>query len=123
MKTANRENPNRWAKVSSNRAHAAADQNRSCSIKWAAKVEKFRPRDKCFFLTFPFIEQIRKLTISDAFQVRFADCFQHDGNRDAIENTDGIFDKSSINKPEHGPLDGLERLGANVKKSKLYPAR
>jgi hypothetical protein len=56
MKTANRENPNRWATLSSNRAHAAADQNRSCSIKWAAKVEKFRPRDKCFFLPFPFIE-------------------------------------------------------------------
>ena len=30
-------------------------QNRFCSIKWAAKVEKFQPREKFFFLTFPFI--------------------------------------------------------------------
>ena len=53
MKTAGRENPNRWAKVSSNRAHGADGQNRSCSIKWAAKQEKFRPMRKCFFLTSP----------------------------------------------------------------------
>ena len=38
----------------SNRAHGAAGQNRSCSMKWAAKVEKFRPRERFFFLTFPF---------------------------------------------------------------------
>jgi transposase len=43
----------------SNRANGAAGQNRSRSIKWAAKVENFRPREKCFFLTFAFIEQIR----------------------------------------------------------------
>jgi len=53
MKTAGRENPNRWTTLASNRAHGAADQNRSCSIKWAAKVEQFRPREKFFFLTFP----------------------------------------------------------------------
>jgi hypothetical protein len=61
MKTAGRENPNHWAKVSSNRAHGAADQNRSCSIKWAAKQEKVRPLQECFFLTFLFIELIRSL--------------------------------------------------------------
>jgi len=59
MKTAGRENPNHWAKVSSNRAHGAADQNRSCSIKWAAKQEKVRPLQVCFFLTFLFIELTR----------------------------------------------------------------
>src|SRR5450631_1567311 len=59
MKTAGRENPNHWAKVSSNRAHGAADQNRSCSIKWAAKQEKVRPLQERFFLTFLFIELIR----------------------------------------------------------------
>src|SRR5450759_2043425 len=59
MKTAGRENPNHWAKVSSNRAHGAADQNRSCSIKWAAKQEKVRPLQECFFLTFLFIELTR----------------------------------------------------------------
>ena len=63
MKTAGRENPNRWAKVSSNRAHGADGQNRSCSIKWAAKQEKFRPMRKCFFLTSPFIELIGTLDV------------------------------------------------------------
>ena len=61
MKTAGRENPNRWANVSSNRAHGADGQNRSCSIKWAAKQEKARPMQKCFFLTYPFIELTRTL--------------------------------------------------------------
>jgi hypothetical protein len=32
-------------------------QARELVIKWAAKVEKFQPREKFFFLTFPFIEQ------------------------------------------------------------------
>jgi hypothetical protein len=59
MKTAGRENPNRWGKVSSNRAHGAEVQNRFCSIMWAGKQEKVRPLQGCFFLTFPFIELIR----------------------------------------------------------------
>jgi hypothetical protein len=59
MKTAGRENPNRWAKVSNNRAHGAAGQNRSRSIKWAEKQEKLQPMEECFFLTSPFIELIR----------------------------------------------------------------
>jgi hypothetical protein len=59
MKTAGREIPNCRAQSPSNRAHGAGDQNRSRSNKWAAKVEKFRPRDKFFFLTFPFREHIR----------------------------------------------------------------
>src|SRR6202030_3736170 len=59
MKTASRENPNRCAKVASNRAHGAAAQNRSCSIKWAAKQENVQPLEMCFFLTSPFIELIR----------------------------------------------------------------
>jgi hypothetical protein len=56
MKTAGRENPNRWVATPSNRAYGPEGQNRSCSIKWAAKVEKFQPREKFFFLTFLFIE-------------------------------------------------------------------
>src|SRR5260370_32869109 len=56
MKTAGRENPNRWGNASSNRAHGAEVQNRSCSIMWAGKQEKVRPLQECFFLTFPFIE-------------------------------------------------------------------
>jgi hypothetical protein len=59
MKTAGRENPNRWATMASNRAPAAGDQNRSCSIQWAEKQEKSQPVEMCFFLTSTFIELIR----------------------------------------------------------------
>jgi len=62
MKTAARENPNRWANASNNRAHGAEVQNRSCSIRWAAKQEKFQPTEMCFFLTSPFIELTRHQT-------------------------------------------------------------
>src|ERR1035438_10284741 len=58
MKTAGRENPNRWAILVSNRARGAVGQNRSRSIKWAGKQEKFRPMQGCFFLTSTFIELI-----------------------------------------------------------------
>jgi hypothetical protein len=56
MKTAGRENPNHG--VARNRAHGAVDQNRSRSIKWAEKQEKFQPKEMCFFLTSPFIEPL-----------------------------------------------------------------
>ena len=58
MKTAGRENPNHRGTVPCNRAHGADGQNRSCSIKWAAKQEKFQPKEMCFFLTSPCIELI-----------------------------------------------------------------
>ena len=51
MKTAGRENPNRWVTVPSTRVHGAEGQNRSRSIRWAGKQEKLRPQEKCFFLT------------------------------------------------------------------------
>jgi hypothetical protein len=60
MKTTGRENPNRWARAPRNRAHGAAGQNRSRSIKWAAKQEKFQPQEMCFFLTSTFIERSKK---------------------------------------------------------------
>jgi hypothetical protein len=47
--------------VPSNRAHGAVGQNSSRSIVWAEKQEKFQPKEKCFFLTSTFIEQIRTL--------------------------------------------------------------
>src|SRR6202167_6417670 len=56
MKTAGRENPNRGVAGPRNRAHGAVGQNRSRSTKWAAKQEKVRPRERCFFLTSTFIE-------------------------------------------------------------------
>jgi hypothetical protein len=59
MKTAGRENPKRRAIVPSNRALGAGGQNRSCYITWAAKQEKFQPKEKCFFLTSTFIELTR----------------------------------------------------------------
>jgi hypothetical protein len=59
MKTAGRENSNRWGNASSNRVLGAEVQNRSCSVMWAAKQEKIRPLRGCFFLTSPFIELIR----------------------------------------------------------------
>ena len=59
MKTAGRENPTHGVAWPRNRAHGAAGQNRSRSIKWAAKQEKFQPKEMCFFLTSPFIELIR----------------------------------------------------------------
>src|SRR6516165_550602 len=58
MKTTGRRNPNHWAAKLSNRANGAERHNRSCSTTWAVKVEKFQPREKFFFLTFPFIEQL-----------------------------------------------------------------
>src|SRR6266576_727953 len=61
MKTAGRENPNHGVAVPRNRAHGAVGQNRSCSIKWAAKQEKVRPWEGCFFLTSTFIELIGTL--------------------------------------------------------------
>jgi len=71
MKTAGRENPNCWAAKLSNRATGAEGQNRSCSIKWATKVKKFS-RGDIFFLTFPFIEQIRsyRLCLNELLQFR-----------------------------------------------------
>ncbi len=59
MKTAGRENPNRWATVPSTRVHGAEVQNSSRSITRARKQEKFQPQEMCFFLTSTFIELIR----------------------------------------------------------------
>src|SRR5258707_2500670 len=59
MKTAGRENPERWVTTPSNRALGAEGQNRSCSNRWAAKQEKIQPLRLCFFLTSPFREQTR----------------------------------------------------------------
>jgi hypothetical protein len=58
MKTASRENPNHGVELPRNRALGAGGQNRSCSIQWAAKQQKFQPQEMCFFLTSTFIELI-----------------------------------------------------------------
>src|ERR1700680_508507 len=57
MKTTGRENPNYGVALPRNRAPGAVGHNRSRSIKWAAKQEKFQPKEMCFFLTSTFIEQ------------------------------------------------------------------
>jgi hypothetical protein len=59
METAGRENPNRWGRVPRDRANGAVGPNSSRSIVGAEKQEKFQPKEKCFFLTSTFIEQIR----------------------------------------------------------------
>ena len=59
MKTAGRENPNHGVALPRNRAQGAEEQNRSRSIKWAEKQEKFQPKEMCFFLTSTFIELTR----------------------------------------------------------------
>ena len=56
MKTADRENQKHGAALPRNRAHEAVGHNRSRLIKWAAKQEKFQPKEMCFFLTSTFIE-------------------------------------------------------------------
>jgi hypothetical protein len=58
MKTAGRENPIHGVTLPRNRAPGAVGQNKSRSIKWAEKQEKFQLLEKCFFLTSPFIELI-----------------------------------------------------------------
>src|SRR5437660_7413315 len=60
MKTAGRENPNHGVALPRNRAQGAEEQNRSRSIKWAEKQEKFQPKEMCFFLTSTFIELTRR---------------------------------------------------------------
>ena len=69
MKTAGRENPNRWVATPSNRAHGEAGQDRSCSFKGAAKQEKIQPTEVCFFLTSPFREQTRHLGFRDIWPI------------------------------------------------------
>jgi hypothetical protein len=61
MKTAGRENPIHGVTLPRNRAHGAVGQNKSRSIKWAEKQEKFQLLEKCFFLTSPFIELTREV--------------------------------------------------------------
>jgi hypothetical protein len=73
MKTADRENPNRWVATPSNRAHGAEGQNRPCSTRWAAKQEKLQPLELCFFLTSPFRELIGSWPRSPKYDFRLAD--------------------------------------------------
>jgi hypothetical protein len=56
MKTAGRENPISGFTLPRNRAHGAVGQNKSRSINWAEKQEKFQPQETCFFLTSTFID-------------------------------------------------------------------
>jgi hypothetical protein len=55
MRTASRQNPIHGVTLPRNRAHGAVGQNRSRSITWAEKQEKFQPKEMCFFLSSPFI--------------------------------------------------------------------
>src|SRR5487761_159120 len=70
MKTAGRENPNRWAHVFINRARGAAGQN-PCLFKWAAKQEKLQSLEELFFLTSPFIELFSESLCQACHRLRF----------------------------------------------------
>src|SRR5262249_31859332 len=60
MKTAERENRDRWAVVFSIRVDGPAGENTPNLITRGWKQEKLRQRGKCFFLTSPSIEQLEK---------------------------------------------------------------
>jgi hypothetical protein len=49
MKTAGSENPNRWAQVSSNRAHGVAGQNRILLIQVGCEARKIPAMADVFF--------------------------------------------------------------------------
>jgi hypothetical protein len=57
MKTAERENRNRWAAMFSIRADGTAGQNQPCSSTWGWKQEKRQRWEKYFLLTSPSIER------------------------------------------------------------------
>jgi hypothetical protein len=56
MKIAGRKNPNRWARVSSNRAHGVVGQNRILLILVGCEARKIPAMGDVFFLTFPFMD-------------------------------------------------------------------
>jgi hypothetical protein len=62
MKIAGGENPNHGVAWPRNRAHGAEEQNKSRSIKWAAKQNKFRPKEM-FFLDFSSYRTYQDLAI------------------------------------------------------------
>jgi hypothetical protein len=57
MKTAERENRNRWADMFSVCADGMVGQNRACSSTWGWKQEKVQRSERCFLLTSPSIER------------------------------------------------------------------
>jgi len=54
MKTAGRENSNRWALLTSNRAYGAVGQHKSRSIKVGCEARKSPADGEVFFLDFSF---------------------------------------------------------------------
>ena len=61
MKTAGRENQNRWAVKLSNRAHGAAGQEQILLIQVGCEGRKIPAKGEIVFLTSTFIEQVRHL--------------------------------------------------------------
>jgi hypothetical protein len=104
MKTASRENPQRWVVTPSSRAHGAEDQNRSCLNRWAAKQGKLQPLEWCFFLTSPFIELIghdsrTPIQKSGVLEIESVDFFgtpgEHEQGRIVGKKTDPVWPKTA----------------------------
>ena len=64
MKTAGRENPNRWAIVPRNRALGAGGQNRSCSIHVGCEARKIPAGGEVFFLDFSLYRTYQDLVVT-----------------------------------------------------------
>jgi hypothetical protein len=58
MKTAERDNRNRWADMFSVCANGTAGRNRRCSSTWGWKQEKLQRWERYFLLTSPSIERL-----------------------------------------------------------------
>src|SRR5258707_1683053 len=91
MKTAGRENPNHGVAWPRNRAHGAVAQNRSRSLKWAAKQEKFQPKERSFFLTSTFIERSGTLPPLLPASTRHTLRTRHSGSGSKDESISAFF--------------------------------
>ena len=63
MKTAGRENPNRWATVSSNRAPGAGRSEQILLIEVGCEARKLPAGAEVFFLDFPFYRTNQELAV------------------------------------------------------------
>ena len=96
MKTAERENRNRWVDMFSVCANGTAGQNRPSLSTWGWKQEKLRRWERCFLLTSPSIERLR-------LNLRLL-CKQGVAGSIPATSTNHIrFNEISLKCPSHNP--------------------